>query len=58
VLEELPGDAGVPADDGEGTVTLELAPVGQHPCCGNGKVQGQLRGQMTVGQAPDPVRAE
>ena len=35
-----------------------LAPVGQDPCGGDGKVQGQLRGQMTVGQAPDPVRAE
>ena len=41
-----------------GPVTGELAPGGQHPCGGNGKVQGQLSGQMTVGQAPDPVRAE
>ena len=58
VLEELSGDARVPADDGEGTVPLELAAVGQNTCGGNGKVQGQLRGQLTVGQAPDPVRAE
>ena len=58
VLEELPGDARVPTDDGERAVALELAPVGQDTGCGNGKVQGQLSGQMTVGQAPDPVRAK
>ena len=57
-LEELSGDARVPADDGERAVALELAPVGQDTGGSNGKVQGQLSGQMTVGQAPDPVRAE
>ena len=39
-------------------MALELAPVGQDLGRGNGKVQGQLCGQMTVRQAPDPVRAE
>ena len=37
---------------------VELAAVGQDTGGGNGKVQGQLSGQLTVGQAPDPVRAE
>ena len=58
VLEELAGDAGVAADDRERAVALELAPVGQDPGGGNGKVQGQLCGQLTVRQTPDPVRAE
>ena len=49
---------GVPADDGERAVPLELAAVGEHVGGGNGKVQGQLSGEVTVGQAPDPVRAE
>ncbi|GAB3771259.1 hypothetical protein GCM10027600_28960 [Nocardioides ginsengisegetis] len=57
-LEELAGDARVPTDDGERAVALELAPVGQDTGGGNGKVQGQLSGENTVGQAPDPVRAE
>ena len=57
-LEELARDAGVAADDGERPVTVELAAVAQHVGGGNGKVQGQLRGEITVGQAPDPVRAE
>ena len=57
-LEELPGDAGVAADDGERPVPGERAALGEDVGRGNGKVQGQLRGQMTVGQAPDPVRAE
>ena len=41
-----------------GPMALELASVGQDLGGGNGKVQGQLRGQLTVRQAPDPVRAE
>ena len=57
-LEELPGDPGVAADNGHGPVALEGAALGEHVGSGNGKVQGQLSGQMTVGQAPDPVRAE
>ena len=57
-LQELPRDAGVPADDGQWAVPGELATVGQDLGRGNGKVQGQLCGQLTVRQAPDPVRAE
>ncbi len=58
VLEELPGDPGVAADHGERPVALELTPGGEHPGGSNGKVQGQLCGQLTVRQTPDPVRAE
>jgi hypothetical protein len=36
----------------------ELAAVRQDTSGGNGQVQGQLCGQLTVRQAPDPVRAE
>ena len=57
-LEELPRDAGVAADDGERPVTLERAALGEDVGGGNGEVQGQLGGEITVGQAPDPVRAE
>ena len=57
-LEELPGDARVPTHHGQGTVPLELAAVGQDMCCAHGQVQGQLRRQRGVRQAPDPVRAE
>ncbi len=57
-LEELPGNARVPTHHGAGTVPREVAAVGQDMCRGNGKVQGQLRRQSGVGQAPDPVRAE
>ena len=57
-LQELPRDPGVAADHGHGPVALEGASLGEHVGRRNGKVQGQLSGQMTVGQAPDPVRAE
>ena len=57
-LQELPGDPGVPADDGERAVALELAEVGEHVGRGDGQVQGQAGGEITVGQAADPVRAE
>ena len=57
-LEELSGDPGVATDHGHGPVPLELAGVAQDVGGGDGEVQGQLRGQVTVGQAPDPVRAE
>jgi hypothetical protein len=57
-LEELPGDPGVTTDDGEGAVALELTGVGEDVGGGDGEVQGQLSGEVTVGQAPDPVRAE
>ena len=57
-LEELPGNARVPAHHGDGAMPRELSAVGQDMRGGNGKAQGQLRGQLTVRQAPDPVRAE
>ena len=57
-LEELPRDPGVAADHREGSVALELTGVGEDVGRGNGKVQGQLSGEITVGQTPDPVRAE
>ena len=57
-LEELPGDPGVAADDGHRSVALEGAGLGEDVRGGNGKVQGQLSGEITVGQTPDPVRAE
>jgi hypothetical protein len=57
-LEELAGDAGVPADHGEGTVPLEDAALGQHVCCRDRQVQGQLRRQRLVGETPDPVGTE
>ncbi len=58
VLEELPGDPGVPAHDRERTVALELAAVGEHPGRGDRQVERELRGQLAVGQTADPVGAE
>ena len=58
VLEELPGDPGVPAHDRERPVALELAAVGEHPGRGDRQVERELRGQLTVGQTADPVGAE
>ena len=58
-LEELPGDARVPTHHGSRAMPREARlAVGQDLCRGNGKVQGQLRRQFDVCQAPDPVRAE
>ena len=57
-LQELPGDAGVAADHGQRAVPLELAEVGEHVGGGDGQVQGQAGGEVTVGQAADAVRAE
>ncbi len=57
-LEELPGDAGVAAYHGQRAVPGERAALGEDMGRRNGEVQGQLSGQLTVGQAPDPVRAE
>ncbi len=57
-LEELSGDARVPTDHGTGAVPRELSAVGQDMGSGHGQVQGQLRRQGGVRQAPDPVRAE
>ena len=57
-LEELPGDAGVAADDGPGPVPLEVTGLAEHVGSGHGQVERQLGGQATVGQAPDPVGAE
>jgi hypothetical protein len=57
-LEELSGDARVPAHHGEGAVPLELTAVGQDVSSTDGEVQGQLRREIGVRQAPDPVRAE
>ena len=57
-LQELPGDAGVAAHHGQRAVPLELAEVGEHVGGGDGQVQGQAGGEVTVGQAADAVRAE
>ncbi len=57
-LEELSGDPGVATDDRDGPVTVEGAGLREDVGGGNGKVQGQLSGEITVGQTPDPVRAE
>ena len=57
-LQELARDPGVATDDGERAVPLEVAAVGQDVRRGDGQVQGQLSGEVTVGQAPDPVGAE
>ena len=58
VLEELPGDPGVAAHDRERPVALELTAVGEHPGRGDRQVERELCGQLTVGQAADPVGAE
>ena len=57
-LEELPGDAGVAADDRERPVPGEGAALGEHVGSGDRQVQGQLRGQRLVGEPPDPVGTE
>ncbi len=41
-----------------GRLPGELAVVDEHAGSGNAEVQGQLCGQLTVGQTPDPVGAE
>ena len=60
VLQELPGDPGVAPDHGQRPLapTPEAAVLDEHPGRGNAEAQGQLPGQMTVRQAPDPVGAE
>ena len=60
VLEELPGDPGVAADDRERPLAAAAEPavLDEHPGRSNAEAQGQLSGQMTVRQAPDPVGAE
>ena len=57
-LEELPGDPRVASDHGDRAVALERAGLAEHVCRGDGEVQGELRGDVAVGEAPDPVRAE
>ena len=60
VLEELPRDPGVAPDDGQRPRPggVALAAVDDHPCRGDRQVQGQLRRQCGVRQAPDTVGAE
>jgi hypothetical protein len=57
-LEELAGDAGVAADDGERSVPDERAALGKDVRSGDRQVQGQLRRERLVGEAPDPVGTE
>ena len=58
VLEELPRDPGVAADDGHRTLPGEAAVVDQHPGRGHPEVDRELGGDHTVGEPADPVGAE
>jgi hypothetical protein len=57
-LEELPGDPGVTAHDGDGPVSGEDTGLAEDVRCGDGQVHRELGGQLTVREPADTVGAE
>ena len=58
VLEELPRDPGVAADDGHRALPGVAAVVDEHARCRHPEVDRELGGDDTVGEPADPVRPE